>query len=112
MLSDPVEEAFGLIHRHPSGENFCRVIGIKERRFVPQAAPQRQNAVLPVVRFVARSVMVSSLVTQSTQYTQRSSITACKNPGLWNSDQGSSQDSVAATFRLTWDDIRVKGKML
>ena len=25
MLSDPVAEAFGLIHRHPSGENFCRV---------------------------------------------------------------------------------------
>ena len=24
MLSDPVAEAFGLIHRHPSGENFCR----------------------------------------------------------------------------------------
>ena len=23
MLSDPVAEAFGLIHRHPSGENFC-----------------------------------------------------------------------------------------
>ena len=22
MLSDPVAEAFGLIHRHPSGENF------------------------------------------------------------------------------------------
>ena len=25
MLSDPVAEAFGLIHRHPSGENFFRV---------------------------------------------------------------------------------------
>ena len=25
MLSDPVAEAFGLIHLHPSGENFCRV---------------------------------------------------------------------------------------
>ena len=25
MLSDPVAEAFGLIHRHPSGETFCRV---------------------------------------------------------------------------------------
>ena len=25
MLSDPVAEAFGLIHRHPSGENFWRV---------------------------------------------------------------------------------------
>ena len=24
MLSDPVAEAFGLIHRHHSGENFCR----------------------------------------------------------------------------------------
>ena len=24
MLSDPVAEAFGLIHRHPSGENFFR----------------------------------------------------------------------------------------
>ena len=24
MLSDPVAEAFGLIHRHPSGENFWR----------------------------------------------------------------------------------------
>ena len=23
MLSDPVAEAFSLIHRHPSGENFC-----------------------------------------------------------------------------------------
>ena len=30
MLSDPVAEAFGLIHRHPSGENFFRVSG--ERR--------------------------------------------------------------------------------
>ena len=27
MLSDPVAEAFGLIHHHPSGENFCRVNG-------------------------------------------------------------------------------------
>ena len=29
MLSDPVAEAFGLIHRHPSGENFwcvCMVL--------------------------------------------------------------------------------------
>ena len=25
MLSDPVAEAFGLIHRHPSGQNFWRV---------------------------------------------------------------------------------------
>ena len=25
MLSDPVAEAFGLIHRHPSGENFWYV---------------------------------------------------------------------------------------
>ena len=25
MLSDPVAEAFGLIHRHPSGENFGSV---------------------------------------------------------------------------------------
>ena len=25
LLSDPVAEAFGLIHRHPSSENFCRV---------------------------------------------------------------------------------------
>ena len=25
MLSDPVAEAFGLIHRHTSGENFFRV---------------------------------------------------------------------------------------
>ena len=27
MLSDPVAEAFGLIHHHPSGENFWRVRG-------------------------------------------------------------------------------------
>ena len=26
MLSDPVAEAFGLIHRHPSGENFFPVV--------------------------------------------------------------------------------------
>ena len=29
MLSDPVAEAFGLIHRHPSGENFW--YGIQEQ---------------------------------------------------------------------------------
>ena len=28
MLSDPVAEAFGLIHRHPSGENFFRAVGV------------------------------------------------------------------------------------
>ena len=27
MLSDPVAEAFGLIHRHPSGENFWYGMG-------------------------------------------------------------------------------------
>ena len=26
MLSDPVAEAFGLIHRHPLGENLARII--------------------------------------------------------------------------------------
>ena len=31
MLSDPVAEAFGLIHCHPSGENFCSEL--KKRLF-------------------------------------------------------------------------------
>ena len=29
MLSDPVAEAFGLIHRHPSGENFWHGLVLK-----------------------------------------------------------------------------------
>ena len=29
MLSDPVAEAFSLIHRHPSGENFFLVCELK-----------------------------------------------------------------------------------
>ena len=37
MLSDPVAEAFGLIHRHPSGENFFdgleRFLGFKNFTF-------------------------------------------------------------------------------
>ena len=34
MLSDPVAESFGLIDRHPSGENFCSVCvpGAEEMR--------------------------------------------------------------------------------
>ena len=35
MLSDPVAEAFGLIHRHPSGENFWYGRSVKRR---PQTA--------------------------------------------------------------------------
>ena len=40
MLSDPVAEAFGLIHHHPSGENFCRV------------CTQHETAEVSVERFV------------------------------------------------------------
>ena len=41
MLSDPVAEAFGLIHRHPSGENFWHGMGkfltiIHKIKSVPQ----------------------------------------------------------------------------
>ena len=38
MLSDPVAEAFGLIHRHPSGENFFRVCADREIFIVGFAA--------------------------------------------------------------------------
>ena len=31
MLSDPVAEAFGLIHRHPSGENFGSGLGSSQQ---------------------------------------------------------------------------------
>ena len=39
MLSDPVAEAFGLIHRHPSGENFFRVGASSEAINVAASSP-------------------------------------------------------------------------
>ena len=34
MLSDPVAEAFGLIHRHPSGENFWHGMASVRSKFL------------------------------------------------------------------------------
>ena len=43
MLSDPVAEAFGLIHRHPSGENFFRANKVNAFQPVPFSADRQQQ---------------------------------------------------------------------
>ena len=44
MLSDPVAEAFGLIHRHPSGENFWH--GMAKARKGKVLVPTARTVVL------------------------------------------------------------------
>ena len=85
MLSDKVAEAFGLIHRHPSGENFCRVEVINFRHLLScDTIVEKKKAPL-------KASTVLNKVTPTPLATSSNSTKSTKPPSLGSQRKSSSK---------------------